>query len=182
MEVLPALSIPMKAADSAADLIAFTAGASSPLVLFLKPTATDMPLANVRWVWLSVVLAPIAHQDNNSSMYWGTIGSSISHPTGTPNVVMSISNFLAMVMPCSMSYEPFNQGSIIKPFHPPMVRGFSKYVRMTRYITSETSPAKSRSLPAYSKAAFGSWMEHGPTIANKRWSRPFTMSLTMERE
>ncbi len=48
------------------------------------------------------------------------------------------------------------------PFHPTVVRGFSKYVRMT---ISKSSPNFSRwvfSHLAYSIAAFGSCIEHGP--------------------
>ena len=39
--------------------MAFTAICTSPSVAFLKPTGMDRPEAISRWVWLSVVLAPM---------------------------------------------------------------------------------------------------------------------------
>ena len=60
----------------------------------------------------------------------------------------------------------------MSPFHPTVVRGFSKYTRITRQsvsANSRLSPARRR---AYSKAAIGSWIEQGPTITSGRRSSP----------
>ena len=43
-------------------VMAFTATCRLPSVPFLKPTGIDTPLAISRWVWLSVVRAPMAVQ------------------------------------------------------------------------------------------------------------------------
>ena len=55
-----------------------------PSVPFLKPIGIDNPEAISRWVWLSVVRAPIAVQLIKSAMYWGTTGSSSSVAAGRP--------------------------------------------------------------------------------------------------
>ena len=46
-----------------------------PSVPFLKPTGMLSPLAIWRWVWLSVVRAPMAAHVTRSARYWGTMGS-----------------------------------------------------------------------------------------------------------
>ena len=55
-----------------------------PSVPFLKPIGIDKPEAISRWVWLSVVRAPMAVQLIRSAMYWGTTGSSSSVAAGRP--------------------------------------------------------------------------------------------------
>ena len=50
---------------------ASTAIFTLPLVPFLKPTGQDRPEAISRWIWLSVVRAPIAPQATRSAMYCG---------------------------------------------------------------------------------------------------------------
>ena len=61
-------------------------------------------------------------------------------------------------------------GSLISPFQPTVVRGFSKYTRITSSRVCSTCAASCRSRPAYSRAATGSWIEHGPTTTNSRGS------------
>ena len=55
-----------------------------PSVPFLKPMGMDSPEAISRWVWLSVVRAPMAVQLIRSAMYWGTTGSNSSVAAGSP--------------------------------------------------------------------------------------------------
>ena len=55
-----------------------------PAVPFLKPTGIDRPDARLRWIWLSVVRAPIAAHVTASEMYCGVIGSRNSLPVGEP--------------------------------------------------------------------------------------------------
>jgi hypothetical protein len=70
---------------------------------------------------------------------------------------------------------------LISPFQPTVVRGFSKYTR----ITTSRSPAcfsrSAFSLRAYSMAAAGSWIEQGPMITSKRSSSPEMMRRTLLR-
>jgi hypothetical protein len=61
---------------------------------------------------------------------------------------------------------------LISPFQPTVVLGFSKYTRMQSSTSSATRSAAALSLPAYSSAAPGSWIEHGPTMARRRESSP----------
>jgi hypothetical protein len=103
----------------------------SPSVPFLKPTGIDRPEASWRWTWLSVVRAPIAPQVTASAMYCGVIGSSHSQPTGRPSETMSISSRRAVRRPRCTSWPPSMSGSLIRPFQPVTVRGFSKYTRIT---------------------------------------------------
>src|SRR3990167_5038998 len=49
---------------------------------------------------------------------------------------------------------------LIRPFQPTVVRGFSKYARITRYRLSEASAASALRRSAYSWAALISWIEH----------------------
>src|SRR2546427_5636243 len=53
-----------------------------PSVPFLKPTGQDRPLASWRWLWLSVVRAPMAPQLTRSLMNCGDSRSRNSVPTG----------------------------------------------------------------------------------------------------
>ena len=55
-------SMPRRLCGARAASIALTATSRPPSVPFLKPTAIDRPDAISRWVWLSVVRAPIAVQ------------------------------------------------------------------------------------------------------------------------
>jgi len=105
---------------------ASTATWTSPSVPFLKPTGIDRPEASWRCTWLSVVRAPIAPQVTVSAMYCGVIGSSHSQPTGRPSETMSISSCRAARSPRCTSWPPSMSGSLIRPFQPVVVRGFSK--------------------------------------------------------
>ena len=72
-------------------------------------------------------------------------------------------------------------GSLMRPFQPTVVRGFSKYTRMISSIVSSTFDERSRSRCAYSRAAAGSWIEHGPTTTNSRGSSRSRMRRTAWR-
>jgi len=50
------------------------------VVRFLKPTGIDSPEPSWRWIWLSVVRAPIAPQQTASDNVLGMIGSRNSQP------------------------------------------------------------------------------------------------------
>ncbi len=110
---------------------ASTATWTSPSVPFLNPTGMERPDASCRCTWLSVVRAPIAPQVTVSAMYCGVIGSSHSQPTGMPRPRMSRSSRRAARSPRCTSWLSSMPGSLIRPFHPVTVRGFSKYTRIT---------------------------------------------------
>jgi len=74
-----------------------------PSVPFLKPTGIDKPDAISRWVWLSVVRAPIAVQLTKSAMYCGIIGSNISVAAGSPSSPSSRKRPRAVRIPVGMS-------------------------------------------------------------------------------
>ena len=100
-------------------------------MVFLNPTGIDNPLAISRWVCDSVVRAPIADHAIKSAMYCGVIGSSISVAAASPIRLISISSLRAMRKPSVMSQLSSMCGSLMSPFHPTVVRGFSKYTRIT---------------------------------------------------
>jgi hypothetical protein len=127
---------------------ASTATWTSPSVPFLKPTGIDRPEASWRCTWLSVVRAPIAPQVTASAMYCGVIGSSHSQPTGRPSETMSISNCRAARSPRCTSWPPSMSGSLIRPFQPVTVRGFSKYTRITISRSAMFRSASACSRPA----------------------------------
>ena len=122
----PASSIPAKACGAAAARTASTATWMLPSVRFLKPIGIERPEPSWRWVWLSAVRAPIAPQATASEMYCGVIGSRNSQPTGRPRSTTSSSSLRAMRRPALTSPEPSRWGSLIRPFQPVVVRGFSK--------------------------------------------------------
>ena len=76
---------------------------------------------------------------------------------------------------------PSRRGSLMKPFQPTVVRGFSKYTRITSSRSSFSSSDSARSRRAYSSACSLSWMEHGPTTTSRRGSSPCTMAATCRR-
>ena len=153
-----------------------------PSVEFLKPIGIDRPLASSRWTWLSVFRAPIAPQQIRSHRYCGVIGSSHSMAVGRPSDSTSVSTLRASHMPLRMLNRPSRSGSLISPFHPMVVRGFSKYVRMTMTRRSLSSRFTAARRSAYSRAAFGSWIEQGPTMTSRRSSRPCSTSRISCRE
>ena len=115
---------------AAAARTASTATWTLPSVRFLKPTGIDRPEPSWRWTWLSVVRAPIAPQATVSEMYCGVIGSRNSQPIGSPSASTSSSSSRAVRRPVSTSPDPSRCGSLISPFQPVVVRGFSKYTRI----------------------------------------------------
>ena len=116
---------------------------------FLKPTGIDSPLAISRCVWLSVVRAPIALQLSRSAMYCGTIGSSSSVPAGKPearDVEQQAARDAQARAACRSSRS--RCGSLISPFQPIVVRGFSKYTRITTRSVSRHAAGELRQPPA----------------------------------
>src|SRR5215218_4556295 len=61
----------------------------------------------------------------------GVMGSRNSVPAGNPSSARSRSNLRAMYSPSLTAKLPSRGGSLIRPFHPTVERGFSKYTRMT---------------------------------------------------
>ncbi len=121
--------------------MALMATSMPPSVPFLKPTEVDRPLDISRWVCDSVVRAPMAVQVIRSCRYCGMIGSSASVPAGRPISASSSSSARARDTPSSMWNESSMRGSLIRPFQPVDVRGFSKYTRMMISSVSSTSRA-----------------------------------------
>ena len=68
----------------------------------------------------------------SSEMYCGTMGSRNSVVVGRPIPVISSRSRRAVFNPVSMSCEPSRCGSLINPFQPIVVRGFSKRQRRER--------------------------------------------------
>jgi len=66
-----------------------------------------------------------------------------------------------------MSKVSFRCGSLMSPFHPTVVRGFSKYTRITTRRSEARRARSAFQAQAYSVAAFRSWMEHGPTTTTR---------------
>lgn len=64
-------------------------------------------------------------------MYCGLIMSRYSVPAGTPSSLMFTSSSRAVRRPSLILKLPSMYGSLIRPFQPTVVRGFSKYTRMT---------------------------------------------------
>ncbi len=122
--------------------MAFNATCKPPSVPFLKPIGIDRPDAISRWVWLSVVRAPTATQDRASAMYCGDTGSRASLAAGMPLLARSNNSFRPRSKPVTISKVPSKWGSLIMPFQPTVVRGFSKYTRIT---ISNSLPNFSRS-------------------------------------
>ena len=59
-------------------------------------------------------------------MYCGEIKSKNSVPVGNPILAISLSNFRAILNPSLILKELSNLGSLIRPFQPIVVLGFSK--------------------------------------------------------
>ncbi len=122
----PCCVMPRKWCGWRTDCSALIATVSEPSVPFLNPTGVDRPLAISRWVCDSVVRAPIAVHVISSDRYCGMIGSSASVAAGTPRSARCSSSSRAMRMPFSMWKESSMSGSLMRPFQPTVVRGFSK--------------------------------------------------------
>ena len=141
MAVLPPFVTDRKWCGCDDALIASSAMRTLPSVPFLKPTGHDSPEASSRCTCDSVVRAPIAPQEIRSAMYCGVIMSRNSVPAGMPIALMSSSSPRASRSPSLMSKLPSSRGSLISPFQPTVVRGFSKYTRIT---ISSRSPKRLR--------------------------------------
>ena len=74
METPPSWLMPRKRCGLETDCSALIATVRLPSVPFLKPTAEDRPEAISRWVWDSVVRAPMADQLIRSCRYCGRSG------------------------------------------------------------------------------------------------------------
>jgi hypothetical protein len=122
----PARVTPKNVCPVAAARQASTATVTSPSVPFLNPIGMDRPEASCRCTWLSVVRAPMAPQATASAMYCGVIGSSHSQPTGRPRETTSSRKRRAIRRPRCTSWVPSMPGSLMSPFQPVTVRGFSK--------------------------------------------------------
>ena len=103
MAATPILVMPMKACEAWAARMASAATFTPPSVPFLKPTGQDRPLASWRWLWLSVVRAPIAPQLMSSLMNWGESRSRNSVATGMPSCSTSSSSLRAISRPWLMA-------------------------------------------------------------------------------
>ena len=106
--------------------IASTAIWTLPSVPFLNPTGIERPDASSRWTWLSVVRAPMAPHDTRSAMNCGVMVSRNSHPAGRPMLARSRRKPRARPRPSLIAKLPSSLGSLMSPFHPTVVRGFSK--------------------------------------------------------
>jgi hypothetical protein len=177
----PCSSIPANAWLTAAARTASTATCTPPSVPFLNPTGIDRPEPSWRWIWLSVVRAPIAPQQTASEMYCGMIGSRNSQPIGTPRARMSSSSVRASRSPALTSPEPSRCGSLIRPFQPVVVRGFSKYTRITSSSESLNRAVTEANRRAYSRVASTSWTLQGPTTTSSRSSSPSSTAWTCSR-
>ncbi len=111
-----------------------------PSVAFLKPIGMDMPDASSRCTWLSVLRAPIAPQLIRSQIYCGVIRSSHSVAAGKP-APQHVGKHLASHEHALANIELAVKIRIgrSRPFQPIVVRGFSKYTRMTMTRRSSSS-------------------------------------------
>ena len=115
-----------KRCGQAADDTASTAIWMLPPVPFLNPTGIERPLASSRWIWLSVVRAPMAPQLTRSAVNCGVMVSRNSQPVATPASARSRSSVRAWRSPWLILKLPSRSGSLMSPFQPTVVRGFSK--------------------------------------------------------
>ena len=76
---------------------------------------------------------------------------------------------------------PSRSGSLMSPFQPTVVRGFSKYTRITISSASPCVSRSGRSRRAYSSAALASWIEHGPITTARRSSSPCRIRCSARR-
>ena len=126
MDATPLSSMPRNTWRERAARMPSTAIWMLPPVPFLKPIGMLRPLATSRCVWLSVVRAPIAPHATRSPRYWGVNGSSHSVAVGRPRAHTWSRNSRAFASPALTSGLSFRCGSLMRPFQPRVVRGFSK--------------------------------------------------------
>lgn len=177
MAATPCLVTPMKWWEWDAAWHASTATPNVPSVPFLKPIGKDRPDASSLCSWDSVVLAPMAPKESRSARYCGEMVSSISEPIGTPVLVKFTNSCLALCRPLLMLKVLLTSGSLINPFQPTVVLGFSRYALITMHRSFCSSSDSFFSLCAYSCAASRSCTEQGPTITSTRSSRPVMISM-----
>jgi hypothetical protein len=82
--------------------------------------------------------------------------------------MLSSNNWRAISKPWFIAKLPSKCGSLMWPFQPTVVRGFSKYTRITicKFLACWSACTLS-SLP-YAMAWSWSWTEHEPTTITKR--------------
>src|ERR1039457_1231601 len=122
----PSILIPRKVWGWDAARIALIAVWTEPSVPFLKPRGIERPDAIWRCVCDSAVRAPTADQHMRSAMYCGVTGSRSSVAVGMPRSRTSRRNRRAILRPEAMSFDPSRWGSMMRPFQPTVVLGFSK--------------------------------------------------------
>ena len=69
----------------------------------------------------------LLHPNIISEIYWGLIKSKYSVPAGMPKLTISNNSFLPILIPSFALKLPSSIGSLINPFQPIVVSGFSKY-------------------------------------------------------
>ena len=106
--------------------------------------------------------------------------SSISLAIGIPTLVRSQNSCLDTRKPLLILNVSLISGSLIRPFHPTVVLGFSRYARMMMQRSWLSFAEISSRRCAYSSAVTGSWMEQGPTMTNSR-SSCWVMIRTVSR-
>jgi hypothetical protein len=109
----PILVMPMKLCGARAASTASAATCTLPSVPFLKPTGQLRPLASWRWLWLSVVRAPMAPQAIRSLMYCGLSRSRNSVPGRQPHRVDLQQQLRARRRPSLMRKLPSSRGSLM---------------------------------------------------------------------
>ena len=126
MAVWPDLVTDRKWCGELAERMASTAMRMLPSVPFLKPTGQDRPEASSRCTCDSVVRAPMAPQAMRSAVYCGVMVSRNSVAQGRSSSLISSRMRRARRMPSLMRKVLSRRGSLISPFQPTVVRGFSK--------------------------------------------------------
>ena len=157
-------------------------GMALPSVPFLNPIGIDRPEAISRWVWLSVVRAPMAVQLIRSAMYCGTTGSSSSVAAGRPSLRQveqqgpgpsqaGVDVVAAVEVGIVDHPLPAHRGAGLLEIHP--------HHHLQLVAVSARWALAMRS--AYSLAASTSWTEQGPTITSCRWSPACRIALILSR-
>src|SRR3954453_10924676 len=177
----PWWSTPRNSCGAREVMTAWMAASMLPSGGFLKPMTDEKRDTRSRAVWSVTLRAPTPLYVTSPLTYCGVSAFSGSAATGTPMAVMRHMSIRVATRPTLIRLEPSRNGSYANPFQSTSVRGFSVYVRIR---ISRSSPCRFRMRamkPAYSSAATGSWMEHGPAMTAKRSSRPLTMSVMARR-
>lgn len=72
----------------------------------------------------------LKHPKTRSKLTYLMVSSS-SHPIGIPISLISLNSSLANLNPLLIWNVPLTSGSLMRPFHPTVVLGFSKYALIT---------------------------------------------------